>query len=74
MAASYIPKLNTKNGPCESCQHRDCLESRGIAATVCHFCDKPIGYETSFYRDEGLYVHAVCLEDSVETGRVAAVR
>lgn len=66
MASGVIQKPGTKRGPCESCQHRDCFESRGIAATVCHFCSKPIGYETAFYRDDGLYVHAVCLEEDAE--------
>lgn len=63
MAAGVIQKPGTEHGPCESCQHRDCLESRGIAATVCHFCSNPIGYDTAFYRDDGLFVHAVCLEE-----------
>lgn len=70
MAAAFISKPGSKYGPCaeSNCLHLDCQGSRTIAEAVCRFCDKPIGYEQRFYNDEG-YVHAPCLEDSIEAER-----
>ena len=70
MAAITVPAPGTKYGPCgEPCSHRDCAESRRMAAVVCRFCDESIGYERRFYNEgaPGSYdlVHAVCLEESV---------
>lgn len=71
MAAAFISKPGSEYGPCKRfCEHRDCAASRATASTVCRFCDKPIGYETRFYNEDG-YVHAACLEDSIETERKA---
>jgi hypothetical protein len=69
MAAAFISQPGTKHGPCnEPCEHRDCAASRATAEAVCRFCEKPIGYDARFYNDGG-YVHAPCLEDSIEAER-----
>ena len=34
-----------------------------MAETACGICEKPIGYDTGFYNDEGKLVHAYCFED-----------
>lgn len=66
MAAATLSTPGTQFGPCaDPCQHSDCASTRMIAQTVCPFCEKPIGFETPFYNDNG-YVHASCLEDAVE--------
>jgi hypothetical protein len=71
VAATSIPAPGTELGPCEgSCAHRDCEESRRMAAAVRRFCERPIGYGTRLY-NEGAFgsydlVHALCLEESVE--------
>lgn len=43
--------------------------SRAMAEAVCRFCDRPIGYDARLYNDDG-YVHAPCLEDSIEAARL----
>ena len=70
MAATSIPAPGTDYGPCEAARaHRDCAGSRRMAAVVCPFCEKPIGYETRLYNEgaPGSYelAHALCLEESV---------
>lgn len=72
MAASSLPEpgkvvRGTEIGPCvNSCKHTDCAQTRAMAESICRFCDKPIGYEISFYNDKqgdkDSLVHAVCLE------------
>lgn len=71
MAAGTLSAPGTEHGPCEEkCEHADCRETRLMSATVCHYCEEPIGYETRFYRDEGgELVHASCHEDSIEARR-----
>lgn len=74
MAAGSLPKPGTKYGPCKSdCEHRDCAETRHMAAENCGICDTPIGYDVRFYDERGRdgrnLVHAVCLEDEVEQQR-----
>ncbi len=56
-------------GPCvEECVHIDCAQTRTQAAKVCHFCGKPIGYETEFQKDnEDRLVHFWCAVDAHET-------
>ncbi len=75
MAASQLPPPGSKFGPCETeCQHRDCACTRDMAAQLCRFCGKQIGYEVAFYNDPCLgehLVHAVCLEKYYE-GRTHA--
>ena len=66
MAAGMIAAPGTEYGPCKGeCGHIDCLATRNMAAEVCHWCDKAIGYDRRFYdcRHEGNgYVHAGCEE------------
>jgi hypothetical protein len=67
MAASRLPKPGSQLGPCRhACTHRDCAASRTMAATICRFCRKPVGYETRFYNASGL-CHAACLEEATES-------
>jgi hypothetical protein len=69
MAAAVLSAPGTEFGTCaEPCLHTDCAGTRSIAETICRFCDKPIGYDRRFYNDAG-YVHASCLEDSIEQER-----
>jgi hypothetical protein len=68
MAAATLPEPGTKFGPCITCQHRDCAETRAMAAHPCRLCGQPIGYNTRFYQDPTsadphVLVHARCLED-----------
>ena len=78
-----IQKPGRKYGPCvKPCSHRDCDESRFIATECgCRLCGKLIGWETRFYMDpqatqatptDQRWVHADCLEDSVEQERARA--
>lgn len=73
MASSYISKPGTEYGPCiGDCDHRDCSASRKIASANCHWCNKPIGYDTHFYSDgDGVWVHAVCEEEAEERRQAA---
>jgi hypothetical protein len=74
MAAGILPSPGTKLGPCGGdCGHRDCDETRFIAACVCRFCQHAVGFETRFYLDpdaapatpdDRRWVHAMCLEDA----------
>jgi hypothetical protein len=68
MAAGILARPGTTTGPCKvACAHRDCAETRGMAATLCADCQKPIGYGVRFYRDEqGGLVHAACFEEAIE--------
>lgn len=71
MAAGTLPKPGTRYGPCEDgCLHRDCAETRRMAAELCGICETAIGYDVRFYdeggRDERGLVHATCLEQEVE--------
>ncbi len=61
MAAGMIPRPGTKLGPCSGeCSHVDCAANRADAASVCHFCQKPIGYDTlHYYEQQGAPVHLV---------------
>ncbi len=70
MAASALPKPGTEYGPCKSkCKHIDCASTRATSEAACRFCAKAIGYDKRFYADpdnQGAFVHAICLEESVE--------
>lgn len=70
MAASRLPSPGSEFGPClDECQHRDCAETRKMAAEVCHYCGETIGYERGFFKtDEGL-VHSACLHEAVDQER-----
>jgi hypothetical protein len=74
MAAGILAKPGTDPGPCKGeCHHRDCAETRRMAASTCRICGKPIGYERRFYRapdgPPGALLHAICLEDEVDATR-----
>jgi hypothetical protein len=50
MSIWSIPSPGKENGPCvANCKHKDCEESRRMAATSCVICGNQIGYETDFY-------------------------
>lgn len=51
-------------GPCaEPCAHRDCADTREIAASPCSECNDEIGYRRAFYQNtDGSHVHATCEE------------
>ena len=67
MASSCLPKPGTEFGPCAGvCEHRDCADTRRIAATICPDCREPIGYGRHFYKDGDGHAHAVCLEERYE--------
>lgn len=76
MAAGTLPAPGTRLGPCaELCEHRDCAETRRMAAALCSYCRKPIDYEVRFYdvRNEAqrmtgaeALVHARCHEEAIE--------
>lgn len=67
MAVGVLPEPGTKFGPCvPECSHRDCAQTRMIAASLCRMCDEAIGYEKGFFRDDAegaKWIHAVCAED-----------
>lgn len=52
------------------CGHRDCEESRKMAAVVCRICKKQIGYERRLFNDgpSGGYdlVHELCAYEEME--------
>lgn len=76
MAAGTLPLPGTEFGPCaDDCAHRDCAETRAMAATTCWRCEQPIGYDRAFYRmnpgseaaaGESYLVHAGCEEAAAE--------
>lgn len=70
MAAGTLPVPGSQYGPClEVCEHRDCAQTRQMAATLCVDCSQPIGYDRAFYQrsdDWRFLVHAYCAE--VERG------
>lgn len=71
MAASFLPEPGSQRGPCAAeCKHIDCGVTRRMAAEVCSYCSRPIGYETRFYNAEnisdGILVHADCYEDAID--------
>ncbi len=49
-------------GPCvPACRHRDCAESRRMAAEICKHCAKEIGYRRKFYEDSP----SVCFKNTL---------
>jgi len=69
MAAAVMPKPGTQFGPCqEGCKHKDCAELKGMAQSMCRFCQKAIGWGGRYYRSQlsGDLAHAACLETAVE--------
>jgi len=74
MAAGILSAPGTEYGPCEDvdCGHTDCAATRAQAASLCRYCDKPIGYETRFYNEDQGCVHALCAEVAEEERFAAA--
>ena len=56
----------SKWGPCKSCEHTDCAESRAMAAAPCSRCGRPIGYDTQFFSGP---THRACELAAVEAER-----
>ena len=81
MAAGILQQPGSELGPCRNpCAHKDCAETRAIAAAPCRICRKPIGYDRLFYRegnprpdslDPPTYVHAEELEAEQDHQRQA---
>lgn len=77
MAASRLAKPGTEYGPCaEECKHRDCAQTRTMAAAICHHCQKAVGYDVRFYDisvppmlNGTELVHALCEEEAAEKDR-----
>ena len=89
MAAGILPRPGTEYGPCEqppggflddrlaTCGHRDCAATRRDAATICHLCGKPIGYDVRFYSllvTNRTLTHATCEENADEAERFEGPR
>lgn len=67
MATWSIPEPGTEYGPCEDgCAHRDCEESRTMAAIPCRICRAPIDYQTPFFTQDDTPVHAMCFYDELD--------
>ncbi len=68
MAASRLPAPGSDLGPCASpCAHTDCDASRRMAADICPYCKKPIGYDRHFYElPPSVLAHANCYERTLE--------
>lgn len=80
MAAGILPpETGSEFSPCEGgCNHRDCAALRATAESICHHCEKPIGWDTRFYNtappgwpglcpaSEQVPVHALCEEIAIE--------
>ena len=63
MAWFTTPLLREPSVCAGVCQHTDCVESRRIVATHCHYCDELIGEDVKYYLEspQGRPVHAVCV-------------
>jgi hypothetical protein len=73
MAASRLSKPGTEYGPCESCEHIDCLQTRNMARKQCHYCEQEIGFDNRFYQlEDKSLVHADCHEFAIEAGEFAS--
>ncbi len=60
MAYIILPSPGSEHGPCtESCQHRDCTETRRSAEQVCPVCREPLGYDRKVSGDP--LAHYDCL-------------
>ncbi len=71
MAAGYLSPPGSEYGACvESCTHKDCAETRRMAAAKCMLCHEPIGYVYGFYQHEWLeFEHAVCAQRQAHEDR-----
>lgn len=62
MSYINIPKPGTDDpAPCVECGHKDCVELRAIAESLCSICGKPCGYECNITALNG-HTHQVCAE------------
>lgn len=71
MAAGMMPpETGSEFSPCVKCEHRDCAATRVTAASICRHCDKPIGWDVRFYKDDEAagseWMHALCEELAIE--------
>lgn len=64
-----IPAPGTPGGPCsDPCSHPRCKELRRDAASLCVYCEKPIGYDAPNYLESAVsgpvprYSHGACAE------------
>ena len=68
MARGYFPERGSEYAPCEpSCHHTDCAATRRMMAGTCRICGKGFDFGQPYYTEEGIAVHALCLEEEVET-------
>lgn len=69
MAFGFMAAPGTPAGPCAgTCAHLDCAATRAAAASLCRYCQRPIGYDVRYYldpEDRQRRVHADCHEDAV---------
>lgn len=64
MAAGTLHPPGTDLGPCATpCTHKDCNETKLLAAEPCFYCREPIGYGLYYWlRAENRLAHAACYE------------
>ncbi len=69
MAAGILPKPGSTAGPCATrCDHIDCAETRGRAASICLYCRQAVGYGVRVYQHGEYTVHARCHEEAADGG------
>lgn len=76
MAAGRLPpETGSEFSPCVKCEHIDCAAIRVTAGSICRYCEKPIGWETGFYKDDQAdgseWVHSLCEELAIEAEMAA---
>ncbi|MBI4457607.1 hypothetical protein HY633_01440 [Candidatus Uhrbacteria bacterium] len=50
MGCYILPAPGTKTGPCVApCDHKDCAETRKLAAAPCFHCGRAIGYDVKMH-------------------------
>jgi hypothetical protein len=70
MAAGFFSPPGHPAGPCKGrCDHDDCAYIRDSAQIRCTICNRPIGYDTRFYRQGAVFNHALCEERKIERKR-----
>ena len=82
MSAGTLPRPGKVVGGCEvgpcldtNCGHGDCVLTRRQAARLCVYSNRPIGYDTDFYRvGVNKMAHAVCHTDAIEKSGPASGR
>jgi len=63
-----IPSPGKRGGPCDrACGHMRCHEMLQVAGTSCAKCQRPIGFDIEFDRDDaGRLQHVVCPDEVAE--------